>query len=159
MADILRLLEEGTKAPDFTAASNELGTVRLSDLKGKTVVLYFYPKDQTPGCTVEACSFRDANARLQEAGVLVLGVSKDSLKSHAAFAAKQGLTFPLLSDPEGALVTAFGAWKEKNLYGKKTIGIRRSTFVIDGTGTIRKVWPDVKPEGHAEDVLAYLKTL
>jgi peroxiredoxin Q/BCP len=159
MADGMTLREAGTKAPEFVAASNELGTVRLADLAGKTVVLYFYPKDSTPGCTVEACGFRDANTALQAAGAIVLGVSKDSLKSHASFREKQGLTFPLLSDPEGALVSAFGAWKEKNMYGKKVVGIRRATFVIDGTGTIRKVWPDVKPEGHAAEVLAFIETL
>ena len=159
MAEARELLSEGTKAPDFEAASNELGTVRLSDLKGKTVIVYFYPKDQTPGCTVEACGFRDANAQLQAAGAVVLGVSKDSLKSHASFATKQRLNFPLLSDPQGAIITAFGAWKQKSMFGHTALGIRRCTFVIDGEGIIRLVWPDVKASGHAEDVLAYVKSL
>jgi peroxiredoxin Q/BCP len=150
---------EGQAAPDFTAESNELGTVRLADLRGKTVVLYFYPKDSTPGCTVEACGFRDANAALQAAGVVVLGVSKDSLKSHASFSKKYGLTFPLLSDPQGTLISAYGAWKQKSMFGHTALGIRRCTFVIDREGIVRRVWPDVKAAGHADEVLAFVTTL
>ena len=130
----MAMIQEGKKAPDFTLASSEGGEVSLKDLKGKTVVLYFYPKDDTPGCTREACAFRDSQAALKKKGVVVLGVSGDSLASHEKFKAKYKLNFPLLSDPDKAVAKKFGAWGEKVLYGKKTIGMIRSTFVIDGDG-------------------------
>jgi peroxiredoxin Q/BCP len=149
----MAMIEEGKKAPDFTLASSEGGDVSLKGLKGKTVVLYFYPKDDTPGCTREACAFRDSQGALKKKGVVVLGVSGDSLASHEKFRAKYKLNFPLLSDPDKAVAKNFGAWGEKVLYGKKTIGMIRSTFVIDGDGVVRKVFPRVKVDGHAEKVL------
>ncbi len=152
-------LKEGMKAPDFQAASSEGGEIALKDLAGKTVVLYFYPKDSTPGCTKEACGFRDVNAELRELGVVVLGVSKDSLKSHGKFAEKHGLNFPLLSDPEGKILDAYGAWKEKTIYGRTALGIERSTFLIDGDGVIRRVWRKVKVAGHVEEVVEAVKEL
>jgi len=155
----MAMIEEGKKAPDFTLASSEGGEVSLKGLRGKTVVLYFYPKDDTPGCTREACAFRDNQAALKKRGVVVLGVSGDSLASHEKFKAKYKLNFPLLSDPDKKLATKFGAWGEKVLYGKKTIGMIRSTFVIDGEGVVRKVFPRVKVDGHAEKVLEAVAAL
>jgi peroxiredoxin Q/BCP len=149
----MAMIQEGKKAPDFVLASSEGGDVSLKGLKGKTVVLYFYPKDDTPGCTREACAFRDSQGALKKKGVVVLGVSGDSLASHEKFRAKYKLNFPLLSDPDKAVAKNFGAWGEKVLYGKKTIGMIRSTFVIDGDGVVRKVFPRVKVDGHAEKVL------
>jgi peroxiredoxin Q/BCP len=146
------MLKEGQKAPDFDLPSSEGGTVRLSQLKGKTVVLYFYPRDSTPGCTREACGFRDVQAPLTKKGVVVLGVSPDSLASHAKFKEKYALNFPLLADADKAVAKRYGAFGEKVLYGKKTLGIIRSTFVIDGAGVIRKVFPKVKVDGHVEAV-------
>ena len=137
----MAMIQEGKKAPDFVLASSEGGDVSLKGLRGKTVVLYFYPKDDTPGCTREACAFRDSQAALKKKGVVVLGVSGDSLASHEKFKAKYKLNFPLLSDPDKAVAKKFGAWGEKVLYGKKTIGMIRSTFVIDGEGVVRKVFP------------------
>jgi peroxiredoxin Q/BCP len=153
------MIAEGRKAPDFKLASSEGGELSLKDLRGKTVVLYFYPKDDTPGCTREACAFRDSQAALKKKGVLVLGVSGDSLASHDKFKAKYKLNFPLLSDPDKAAAKKYGAWGEKVLYGKKTIGMIRSTFVIDGEGVVRKVFPRVKVDGHAEQVLAAVAAL
>jgi peroxiredoxin Q/BCP len=152
----MALIAEGRKAPDFALESSEGGKVRLQDLRGKTVVLYFYPKDDTPGCTREACAFRDAQARLKKKGAVVLGVSGDSLDSHVRFTRKYELNFPLLSDPDKAVAKKYGAWGEKVLYGKKTVGMIRSTFVIDGEGTVRKVFPRVKVDGHADQVLLAL---
>jgi peroxiredoxin Q/BCP len=149
----MAMIQEGKKAPDFELASSGGGEVRLKDLRGKTVVLYFYPKDDTPGCTREACAFRDHQAALKKKGVVVLGVSGDSLGSHEKFKAKYKLNFPLLSDPDKTVAKKFGAWGEKVLYGKKTVGMIRSTFVIDGEGVVRKVFPRVKVDGHAEKVL------
>ena len=153
------MIEEGRKAPEFALPSSEGGEVRLKDLKGRTVVLYFYPKDDTPGCTREACAFRDSQAALKKKGVVVLGVSGDSLASHDKFKAKYKLNFPLLSDPDKAVAKKYGAWGEKVLYGRKTVGMIRSTFVIDGGGVVRKVFPRVKVDGHAEQVLEAVSKL
>ena len=153
------MIEEGKKAPLFTLASSEGGEVNLKDLKGKTVVVYFYPKDDTPGCTREACEFRDTQAPIKKAGALVFGVSGDSLESHGKFKTKYKLNFPLLSDPGHAVATKFGAYGEKTLYGRKFMGIIRSTFIIDGDGVVRKVFPKVKVDGHAEKVLEAVKAL
>lgn len=152
-------IKEGVKAPDFKAASSEGGEVSLEGLKGKKVVLYFYPKDDTPGCTKEACSFRDASAQLKKAGAIVLGVSKDSLESHGQFKEKYNLNFPLLSDPDKKIIEAYGVWKEKNMYGKVTMGVERSTFLIDEQGIIRKIWRKVKVDGHDEQVMTAIKDL
>jgi thioredoxin-dependent peroxiredoxin len=155
----MAMIEEGKKAPDFELPSSEGGEVKLKDLRGKAVVLYFYPKDDTPGCTREACAFRDNQAALKKKGVVVLGVSGDSLASHDKFKAKYKLNFPLLSDPDKAVAKKYGAWGEKVLYGKKTVGMIRSTFVIDGEGVVRKVFPRVKVDGHAEKVLEAVSEL
>ena len=155
----MAMIEEGKKAPEFTLPSSEGGEVRLKDLRGRTVVLYFYPKDDTPGCTREACAFRDSQAALKKKGVVVLGVSGDSLTSHEKFKAKYKLNFPLLSDPDKAVAKRYGAWGEKVLYGKKTVGMIRSTFVIDGEGVVRKVFPRVKVDGHADQVLEAVSNL
>jgi peroxiredoxin Q/BCP len=147
------MLKEGDKAPDFSLPDDTGSEVKLRDLKGRKVILYFYPKDDTPGCTKEACGFRDRFPKFEKANVAVYGVSRDSVESHRKFREKYSLPFPLLSDPTAALAIAFGAWGEKNLYGKKTTGILRSTFVIDGKGTIEKVYRKVKPDLHAEEIL------
>lgn len=152
-------LKEGMKAPAFTAEATGGETISLGDFKGKTVVLYFYPKDSTPGCTREACAFRDAQAQMKKLGAVVLGVSRDSLKSHESFAAKQELNFPLLSDPDRKIIEAYGVWKEKSMYGKTSMGIERSTFLIDGEGRIRRIWRKVKVDGHDEEVLAAIKEI
>ena len=149
----MAMVAEGKQAPEFELESSEGGEVKLKDLRGKTVVLYFYPKDDTPGCTREACAFRDSQAALKKQGVVVLGVSGDSLASHEKFKSKYKLNFPLLSDPDKAVAKKYGAWGEKVLYGRKTVGMIRSTFVIDGAGVVRKVFPRVKVDGHAEQVL------
>ena len=128
----------------------------MADFRGKPVVLYFYPRDDTPGCTVEACSFRDEHTQLQKKGAVVLGVSTDPLKSHDKFAAKFNLPFPLLVDEDRKIVQAYGVWGEKTFMGRKFDGVHRVTFLIGPDGTIRKIWPKVKPEGHAAEVLAAL---
>ncbi len=153
------MVKEGRPAPDFDLPSSDGGRVRLSDLKGKTVVLYFYPKDSTPGCTREACSFRDSQARLKKRGVVVLGVSPDSLPSHDKFREKYSLNFPLLSDADKAVAKKYGAFGEKVLYGKRTMGIIRSTFIIDGQGVVRRVFPKVKVDGHVDEVVKALAEL
>ena len=150
-------LSPGDKAPHFSLQASTGETISLTDAAGRKVVLYFYPKDDTPGCVKEACSFRDVNAELRAAGVEVLGVSADSLKSHRRFVEKYKLNFALLSDEEKTVSTAYGAWGEKTAWGKTTVGMRRMTFLIDEEGTIRKVWPKVRPEGHAEEVLKAVK--
>jgi peroxiredoxin Q/BCP len=153
------MVSEGQKAPAFDLASSEGGRVRLSDLGGKTVVLYFYPRDNTPGCTREACAFRDASARIRKKGAVLLGVSPDTVDAHAGFREKYRLDFPLLADTDRAVAKAYGAFGPKTSYGRKTVGMIRSTFVIDGTGVVRKVFPKVKVDGHAEEVLAALEAL
>jgi peroxiredoxin Q/BCP len=150
------MLEPGKKAPAFTLESSDGGKVSLADLKGKYAVLYFYPRDLTPGCTVEAEGFRDALPKLKKKGAVVYGISKDSIASHKKFCDKYGLTFPLLSDPDGTMIEAYGAWGEKNMYGKKTMGIIRSTVIVGPDGKVFKVFPKVKPPAHAEEVLKSL---
>ena len=150
------MLEIGTKAPDFTLSDKDGNLVSLSQFLGKKVILYFYPKDSTPGCTREACAFAGALERFQALGVPVLGISKDSVASHAKFAAKHQLPFHLLSDPERPAIQGFGVWQEKKLYGKVSMGVVRSTFLVDGEGKIEKVWPKVRPDSHPEEILAYL---
>lgn len=152
-------VEEGKKAPDFTLPADDGTKVKLSQFKGKPVVLYFYPRDNTPGCTREACAFRDRQAELKKQGAVVLGVSTDDVASHQKFRDKFELNFPLLADTEHKVAEKYGAWREKNMYGKKSWGIQRSTFLIDADGKIRKVWKSVKVDGHDEQVLAALKSL
>ncbi len=153
------MLEEGKKAPAFAVKDQSGKAVKLADFAGKYVVLYFYPKDDTPGCTKEACAFRDDHSKLQKAGAVVLGVSPDSEQRHGKFIAKYQLPFSLLADTDHALAEKYGAWGEKSLYGKKYQGILRSTFLIGPDGKVAKVWPKVKPEGHAAEVLAALQAL
>ena len=148
----------GTPAPDFTLPAADGSTVTLSNLRGHWVVLYFYPKDDTPGCTTEACSFRDNWHTLEQRGVHVLGISRDSVASHQKFAEKFGLPFTLLSDEDGTVTEEYGVWGEKNLYGKTYMGISRVTLAIAPDGVIAHVWPKVKPDGHAAEVLAYLES-
>ena len=146
----------GDKAPAFRLPSTSGGEMGLEELRGKKVVLYFYPKDDTPGCTREACDFRDNLARLTSAGAMVIGVSKDSLGAHARFKDKYSLPFPLLSDAVGTAVRAYGAWGEKKSYGKVTEGVIRSTFLIGPDGRVAALWSPVKVEGHVDEVLAAL---
>jgi peroxiredoxin Q/BCP len=150
------MIQAGARAPDFALkdANGKLWT--LSDFRGRTFVLYFYPKDNTPGCTTEACSFRDRYDEFKKRGVEVVGVSADSETSHKSFAEKKNLPFILLSDPEKKTIEAYGALGEKKLYGRTFLGIVRSTFIIDGEGIVRKVFPKVTPAGHAEEILASL---
>jgi peroxiredoxin Q/BCP len=152
-------IAEGAPAPDFSLPSTSGETISLSDFKGKqAVVLYFYPKDSTPGCTVEACSFRDNLAAVQSHGAVVLGVSPDSVKSHANFTQKQSLNFPLLADTERELAKAYDVWVEKKQYGRTYMGIERSTFLIDKDGTIKKIWRKVTPKSHVAEVIAALES-
>lgn len=153
------MVKEGERAPDFDLESQEGVRVRLKDLRGHPVIVYFYPRDMTPGCTREACAFRDARRHLEKAGATVVGVSPDSVESHRKFAAAEGLKFPLLADPGAQVARAYGAFGEKVLYGKKVTGMIRSTFVIDGQGVVRKVFPRVRVDGHAEKVLEALAGL
>jgi thioredoxin-dependent peroxiredoxin len=152
-------VEEGKKAPDFTLADDSGGKIKLSSLKGSPVVLYFYPRDDTPGCTREACAFRDQQQELTKRGAKVLGVSTDDVASHEKFRDKYQLNFPLLADPDHKVAEKYGAWREKNMYGKKSMGIQRSTFLIDAAGTVRKVWKKVSVDGHDAAVLAALAEL
>jgi len=152
-------IAEGDVAPDFTMPTDGGGSVSLSELKGKPVVLYFYPKDDTSGCTKEACGFRDAQADFSGIGATVIGVSKDSVAKHDKFKAKYDLNFPLASDEDGSVCEAYGTWVEKSMYGRKYMGIDRATFLIDGAGKIAKVWRKVKVPGHVEEVAAALKSL
>jgi thioredoxin-dependent peroxiredoxin len=151
------MLKEGDKAPAFTLEDDTGKKVSLKDFKGKSVILFFYPKDLTPGCTREACDFRDSLAQLGKRGAVVLGVSKDSVASHQKFKAKHELTFPLLADVEGKACEAYGVWKEKKLYGRKFMGIERTTFLIGPDGRIRKVFSKVRVDGHVDAVRAELK--
>jgi thioredoxin-dependent peroxiredoxin len=153
------MLTEGDKAPAFKLPSVEGGEVSLKDFAGKTVVLYFYPKDDTPGCTREACAFRDSQAALKKAGAVVLGVSPDSVESHEKFRSKYRLNFPLLADADKTVAKKYGAFGEKVMYGKKVTGMIRSTFVIDGRGIVRKVFPRVKVDGHSDKVLEVVSSL
>jgi len=150
-------LKVGQKAPDFTLLDDAGEKVNLSDLKGKKVVVYFYPKDDTPGCTTEACNFRDGLSEIKKQGAVVLGVSADSVESHKKFKKKFELNFPLLADPEKKMIERYGVWKEKSMYGKKYMGIERTTFVIDGQGKISHIFPKVKVSDHYEEVLEALK--
>ena len=151
------MLEVGTKAPGFTMPDKDGNPVSLSDFLGKKVVLYFYPKDNTPGCTRQACAFAAAYEDFKTLDAVVIGVSKDSAASHQRFAEKHGLPFILLSDPELSAIQAYGVWQEKKLYGKVSMGVVRTTFIIDEAGNIEKVMPKVKPDTHAADILAYLR--
>ncbi|MBX6316524.1 MAG: thioredoxin-dependent thiol peroxidase [Isosphaeraceae bacterium] len=153
------MVAEGQPAPDFTLPDQNGEPMTLSALRGAPVVLYFYPRDHTPGCTNEACAFRDAYPSYQDLGAQVLGISPDDIRSHQKFADKHSLPFPLLADPEKEVCTAYGVWKEKNLYGKKTLGVERTTFLIDRDGIIRKVFPRVKVAGHSNAVLDALRAL
>ena len=146
------MLTEGKVAPDFTLPTDGGGSITLSDLKGEWVVLYFYPRDDTPGCTKEACGFNDALPQLEKLNAKVIGVSRDSVAKHDKFKAKYGLSFPLGADEDGSVCEAYGVWVEKTMYGKKSMGIERSTFLIDPEGTIAKVWRKVKVPGHVEEV-------
>jgi peroxiredoxin Q/BCP len=150
------MLIEGTTAPDFTLDTDGGGEVTLSDYRGRNVVLYFYPKDDTPGCTAEACSFRDDYSELLAAGAVVLGVSPDTVNSHGKFKLKFELPFALLSDPDHRVAELYGAWGLKKMYGREFMGIIRSTFIIDEEGVILKVFPKVRPKNHSQEVLAAL---
>jgi peroxiredoxin Q/BCP len=152
-------VEVGRKAPDFTLPAEPGAKVKLSALRGNPVVLYFYPKDDTPGCTREACAFRDQKKALTKLGAQVFGVSADSLESHAKFRDKFALNFPLLADVDHQVAEKYGAWREKNLYGKKSMGIQRSTFLIDAEGKIARVWKKVQVDGHDAEVMAAIAEL
>jgi peroxiredoxin Q/BCP len=151
------MLKVGSKAPSFSLESDEGKKINLKDFSGKKVVLYFYPKDDTPGCTREACSFTENASSLRKAGAVVLGVSADSVPSHQKFKTKYKLNFPLLSDPDRETIQKYGVWKEKNMYGKKMMGVERTTFIIDEDGKIAHIFPKVKVDGHTEKVLEKLK--
>jgi thioredoxin-dependent peroxiredoxin len=159
IAEIVAMIAEGTTAPDFTLPDQEAKEVTLSALRGQPVVLYFYPKDDTPGCTTEACAFRDARADYEAAGAKVIGVSPDDVKSHAKFIKKYDLNFSLLADLGAKVCSDYGVWKEKSMFGKSFIGVERTTFLIDRDGVVRKVFPKVKVDGHATAVLDAIKAL
>jgi peroxiredoxin Q/BCP len=150
------MIAEGKKAPPFTLESDDGSKLSLSQLKGKNVVLYFYPRDNTPGCTLEAQDFNKALKKIEQRGAVVLGVSKDSIASHCKFRDKYKLKFPLLSDPEGKVIEQYGAWGEKNMYGKKSMGIIRTTVIVGPDGKVAKVFPKVRVKGHVDQVLAAL---
>ncbi|HLQ76000.1 MAG TPA: thioredoxin-dependent thiol peroxidase [Terriglobia bacterium] len=149
-------MKVGQKAPDFSVVDDSGRTVKLSDYKGKKVVLYFYPKDDTPGCTKEACNFRNGIDEIRNLGAVVLGVSADSAASHKKFKSKFDLNFPLLADTEKKIIEGYGVWKEKSMYGKKYMGIERTTYIIDKDGKISHIFPKVKVEDHYDEVLAAL---
>ena len=150
------MLETGTKAPDFSLPDQNGSTVRLSDFQGKKVVLYFYSKDNTPGCTRQACAFAASYEQFKTRNVIVIGISKDSVASHLKFSQKHDLPFILLSDPELQAIQAYGVWQEKKLYGKVSMGVVRTTYIINEQGIIEKVMPKVKPDTNAAEILAYL---
>lgn len=152
-------IEAGSKAPAFTLKATDGSTVKLSDFKGQPVVLYFYPKDDTPGCTKEACAFRDRSNDLADLGAVVLGISPDDVESHQAFSQKFSLNFPLLADTNHKVAEKYGAWREKNRYGKKFMGIQRSTFLIDANGKVARVWKAVRVDGHDAKVIEELQKL
>jgi len=151
--------ETGDKAPDFSSTKDGGGEISLNNFRGKPVILYFYPKDSTPGCTQEACDFRDALPALSKSGAAVIGVSKDSVRRHDNFKAKQALNFPLVADESGEICDAYGVWVEKKLYGRVYMGIERATFLIDSKGIIRQIWHKVKVKGHVAEVQAALGEL
>ena len=152
-------IEPPAKAPAFSLKATDGTTVKLSELKGKPVVIFFYPKDDTPGCTKEACAFRDRLPELQKLGAVVLGVSADDVASHKKFSEKFSLNFPLLADTDHKMAEQYGAWREKNMYGKVSMGIQRSTFLIDAQGAVAKVWKKVSVDGHDQQVIDALKAL
>jgi peroxiredoxin Q/BCP len=152
-------IEPGQRAPSFKLTADDGTQVRLEDLRGQPVVLYFYPKDDTPGCTREACAFRDRQAELKKLGARVLGVSPDAVESHARFRDKFQLNFPLLADTGHEVAEKYGAWREKNMYGKKSMGVQRSTYLIDAEGRVAHVWKRVSVDGHDEQVLEALAKL
>ncbi len=150
------MLEEGVRAPDFSVKGDDGRQYRLSDFSGKKVVLYFYPKDDTPGCTTEACSFRDSLPDISGRNAVIIGVSRDGIDDHRKFKSKYGLNFLLLSDEDSDICTKYGVLREKNMYGRKSTGIQRSTFIIDEKGMIAKVFPAVKPDGHGKEIMQVL---
>ena len=152
-------IEEGKKAPAFTLSADDGSKIKLADLAGSPVVLYFYPKDDTPGCTKEACALRDRSDELQQLGAKCLGVSPDDVPSHVKFRDKYELNFPLLADADHKVAEKYGAWREKNMYGKKSIGIQRSTFLIGPDGKVAKIWKRVQVDGHDDQVIEALKQL
>ncbi|WP_462408835.1 thioredoxin-dependent thiol peroxidase [Neobacillus sp. Marseille-QA0830] len=150
-------VEAGVQAPDFTLEAQTGEKVTLSDFKGKNIVLYFYPKDMTPGCTTEACDFRDMHAQFEELNAVILGISPDPVNRHQKFTEKYGLPFLLLADPEHEIAEAYGVWKLKKNYGREYMGIERSTFIIDRQGQIANAWRKVQVKGHVEEALSYIK--
>jgi len=159
MTERATIVEEGEVAPDFTVETDEGATLRLSSLRGAPVVLYFYPKDDTPGCTIEACELRDAFPRFAHSRAVILGVSPDDVASHRKFKQKFDLPFTLLADTDHAIAERYGVWVEKSMYGRKYWGVHRATFIIDPRGTVAKIFPKVKPEGHAAEVEAEIRKL
>ena len=153
------MVETGKPAPDFTLRSDSGDTVHLADLRGKPVVVYFYPKDDTPGCTTQACAIRDSWGQFEKAGATVLGISPDSAESHEKFKAKFSLPFPLLADEDHAVAEKYGVWQKKTNYGREYMGIARTTYLIDAAGKVAKRWDGVKVDGHAEEVLAAVQVL
>ncbi len=152
----MAILEEGKKAPDFKVPASNGETVSLKDFKGKRVVLYFYPKDNTPGCTVEACGFRDLYKKIEKTGAVILGVSPDSVKSHGKFIDNYSLPFLLLADEEKEICKAYGVWIKKSMYGREYMGVQRATFIISAAGKIEKVYPKVDTKSHGQEILQYL---
>lgn len=153
------ILAIGKKAPDFSLPATDGETIHLRDLKGQPVIVYFYPKDDTPGCTAQACDFRDSFNALKKSGIAVIGISKDSVKAHEKFTEKYDLNFPLASDETGKTLEAYGVWVEKSMYGKKYMGIERSTFLIDHEGNLAQEWRKVSVPGHVAEVLAAAENL